>query len=220
MATVGADFVWRMEDVLDLYALPYDARCPVVCFDERPCQLLADTRPPHLPQPAQIAHYDYEYARCGNANLFMFFEPLAAWRLTKVTARRTKLDFAECMRELVDVHFPHATTIRVVLDNLNTHSPASLYAAFTPAEALRILAKLDFHHTPKYGSWLNMVEIEWSVLSRQCLGQRLPDLPTLTTQTTAWTLDRNLRHATVDWQFSVENARTKLARLYPSLPMR
>jgi DDE superfamily endonuclease len=204
-----------MEDVLEVYALPDDPAVPVVCFDERPCQLLADTRPAQLPLPGQLAHIDYEYERHGTANLFMFFQPLGCWRFTKVTAQRTKTDFAECMRELVDVHFPEATTIRVILDNLNTHSPAALYSAFSPAEARRLLHKLEFHYTPKHASWLNMVEIELSVLSRQCLGQRLPDLATLSAHTTAWTLDRNLRQATVHWQFSLENARTKLARLYP-----
>jgi DDE superfamily endonuclease len=149
--TVGADFVWRMEDVLDLYAEPYKPWLPVVCFDERPCPLRADKRPGLPMKPGQVARYDYEYERNGKCNLFMFFQPLAGWRHTKVTAQRCKADFAECMRELVDVHFPYAQKIRVVLDNLNTHSPSSLYEAFEPAEARRILNKLEFHYTPKHG---------------------------------------------------------------------
>jgi len=162
--TVGADFVWRMEDVLDLYAEPFKPCLPVVCFDERPCILRADTRPSLPMKPGRLTRQDYEYERRGTCNYFIFFQLLAGWRQTTVTAQRRKEDFAECMRELVNVHFPYAEKIRVVLDNLNTHAPSSLYEAFEPAEARRILNKLELHFTAKHGSWLNMVEIELSVL--------------------------------------------------------
>jgi DDE superfamily endonuclease len=204
-----------MEDVLDLYAQPYDADYPQVCFDERPVQLLGDTYAPIPLQPGQGRRYDYEYARAGTANLFMMVQPLAGWRMVKTTQRRTKVDFAECMRDLVDVYFPEATRIRAVLDNLNTHNPSSLYVAFAPAEARRILRKLEFHYTPKHGSWLNMAEIEISVLSRQCLQQRIPTIPNLDKHVTAWTTQRNEQGAKIKWCFSLDNARTKLARLYP-----
>jgi DDE superfamily endonuclease len=209
-----------MEDVLNQYAQPYDPQHPQVCLDERPCQLLADSRealPLHSGQPAR---YDYEYVRQGTCNLFMLFQPLTGWREATITAHRKKEDFAWLLRDLVDVHFPQAETIRVVLDNLNIHSPASLYDTFAPAEALRILRKLEFHYTPKHGSWLNMVEIELSVLVGQCLGQRLPDSAALQREVSAWQDRRNAQRATVHWQFSVEKARTKLSRLYPSLSVR
>ncbi len=200
-----------MEDVLDLYAQAYDETCPQVCFDERPCELRADVREPLAMQPGQPLRYDTEYERRGSCNLFMFFQPQAGWRHTKVTQHRKKEDFAECMRELVDVHFPQAQVIRVVLDNLSTHSPSALYEAFAPAEALRILKKLEFHYTPKHGSWLNIAEIELSVLG---LNRRLPDTPTLQREATAWELARNDQRAKVQWSFSVADARTKLSRLY------
>lgn len=177
---MSAEFVWHMEDVLEMYAEAYKPWQPIVCFDERPCVLHADTRPTTPVQPGQAARYDYEYQRNGTCNLFMMFQPGAGWRHAKVTDQRTKTDFAQCMRDLVDVHFPHAEKIRVVLDNLNTHTPASLYTAFPPAEARRILSKLEFHYTPKHASWLNMVEIELSVLVHQCLKPRIPDMDTLT----------------------------------------
>jgi hypothetical protein len=207
-----------MEDVLELYAEPYQGWQPVICFDERPCVLHEDTRPTTPAQPGQVARYDYEYQRNGTCNLFMMFQPLAGWRHAKVTDQRTKPDFAACMRDLVDVHFPHAEKIRVVMDNLNTHTPASLYAAFSPAEARRILSKLEFHYTPKHASWLNMVEIELSVLVHQCLKRRLPDMDTLAREVTAWETARNAQQATVCWQFGVTQARSKLSRLYPQLP--
>lgn len=209
-----------MEDVLEQYAQPYDPQCPRLCVDERPCQLLADSRTAVPMQSGQPARYDYEYVRHGSCNLFMLFEPLTGWREATVTAHRKQEDFALLMRDVVDIHFPHAEKIVVVLDNLNIHSPASLYAAFEPTEALRILQKLEFHHTPKHASWLNMVEIELSVLVQQCLGQRIPDMATLQHQVSAWQDRRNAQQATVHWQFSVEKARTKLSRLYPSLPAR
>lgn len=207
-----------MEDVLELYAEPMKAWQPVVCFDERPCVLHDDTRPPTPAKPGRKARIDYEYQRNGSCNLFMLFQPRAGWRHAKVTAQRTKIDFAEVMRELVDVHFPHAEKIRVVLDNLNTHTPASLYEAFAPTEARRILSKLEFHYTPKHASWLNMVEIELSVLVNQCLKRRIPDLSSLIREVAAWETTRNSQRATVRWQFDVAQARTKLSRLYPQLP--
>ena len=207
-----------MEDVLELYAEPVKPWQPVVCFDERPCVLHGDTRPSTPAQPGQAARYDYEYQRNGTCNLFMMFQPRACWRHAKVTDQRKKADFATCMRELVDVHFPCAEKIRVVMDNLNTHTPASLYAAFPPAEARRVLSKLEFHYTPKHASWLNMVEIELSVLVHQCLKRRIPDLPTLTREVAAWQTARNAQLATVRWQFDLSQARTKLAYLYPQLP--
>jgi hypothetical protein len=207
--------VWRMEDVLDLYAQPDDRRYPQICFDERPVQLLEDT---YTPLPMQKGHprrSDYEYARKGTANLFMMVQPLRGWRMVKTTAQRTKLDFAACMKDLVDVYFPQAETIRVVLDNLNTHNPSALYEAFTPEEARRILRKLEFHFTPKHGSWLNMAEIEISVLSRQCLKQRLPTLQALADHVSTWTQQRNHQAVKIKWCFNLHHARTKLARLYP-----
>ena len=206
-----------MEDVLDLYTLPYDPRYPQVCFDETSKQLIGETRLPLPAQPGQPERYDYEYVRNGVANVFMFFAPLHNWRHVKVTEHRTKLDWAYCMRDLVDVHFPDAVKIRLVEDNLNTHEPAALYEVFEPAEAKRILDRLDFHYTPKHGSWLNMAEIELSVLSGQCLDQRIPDLSCLEHEVAAWETDRNAAKATVNWRFTTADARIKLKRLYPSI---
>ncbi len=205
-----------MEDVLELYGEGYRPWQPVVCFDERPCPLRADTRAGLPMKPGRVTRQDYEYQRNGSCNLFMFFQPLAGWRHGKVTPHRKNADFAECMRELVDVHFPLAEKIRVVLDNLSTHTPAALYETFPPDEALRILKRLEFHYTPKHASWLNMVEIELSVLVNQCLKRRIPDMPTLAHEVSAWQVERNDRKATVNWRFSVGEARTKLARLYPN----
>jgi hypothetical protein len=213
---VSSEFVWRMEDVLDLYALPYDPAYPQVCFDERPVQLLDNVIEPLPARPGYKRRFDYEYHREGTCNLFMMFQPLQGWRHVKVTERRTKLDFAHCMKDLVDIHFPTATCIRVVLDNLNTHTFASLYEAFEPAEARHIARKLEFHFTPKHGSWLNMVEIELSILSRQCLKRRIPDQAILRTEVNAWADYRNAQQATIDWRFSVHDARTKLLSLYPT----
>jgi len=214
---VSADFIWRMEDVLDLYAEPLDEERPVVCFDERPCVLHGDTQPPTPAHPGQLARYDYEYQRNGTANLFMMYQHRVGWRHAKVTQQRTKIDFAEVIRDLVDVHFPHAEKIRVVMDNLNTHTPASLYAAFSPAEARRILSKLEFHYTPKHASWLNMVEIELSVLVKQCLNRRICDIDLLTHEVAAWESCRNAQRAAIRWMFDLSQARTKLSRLYPQL---
>ncbi len=205
-----------MEDVLDLYAEPRDAQRPVVCFDERPCQLISETRQVIPAKPGQPERHDYEYQREGTCNLFMFFAPSEGWRHVDVTERRTAHDFAECMKSLVDLHFPDAEAIRVVLDNLSTHTPAALYEAFEPAEARRIVRKLDFHFTPKHGSWLNMAEIELAVLSKQCLDRRIPSMATMQRETTAWEAERNALHAMVNWQFTTPDARIKLERLYPS----
>jgi transposase len=204
-----------MEAVLDVYAEPYDPLYPQVCFDERPAQLLGDVYVPIPAQPGQKRRIDYEYERHGMANLFVMCQPLAGWREVKVTERRTKVDFAHCMKELVEVHFPEAATIRVVLDNLNIHTPGSLYEAFEPAEARRILRRLEFHYTPKHGSWLNMAEIEISILSRQCLKRRIASLDDLKKLATGWTQQRNEAQAKIKWCFDVSQARTKLARLYP-----
>ena len=214
--TVGADFVWRMEDLLDLYAAPYDPAHPTVCFDETSKQLVAETRLPLPMEPGKPERVDYEYERKGTANLFLVTEPLTGWRHADVTDRRTKPDFAQQMRDLVDRHFPDATTIRVVLDNLNTHTPAALYEAFPPDEARRVLRKLELHYTPVHGSWLNMAELEFSMLSRQCLDRRIGDRDLLTAEVAAWENARNEQRASIRWQFTVQDARRKLHRLYPS----
>jgi hypothetical protein len=205
-----------MEDVLELYAEPYDPKRPKVNFDETSKQLIEETRQPLPPQPGQPERYDYEYERGGTRNLFLFTEPQAGWRHINVTEHRTMIDFAHQMKWLVDERYPEAEVIRIVLDNLNTHKAASLYEAFAPAEARRIIKKLEFHYTPKHGSWLNMAEIELSVLQRQCLNRRLPDEATLTHEVGVWEKQRNEKQATIDWRFSVMDAREKLKRLYPS----
>jgi hypothetical protein len=206
-----------MEDVLEVYHQPHDPQQPLVCFDEGSKQQTKETRLPLPTQPGKIAKYDYEYERNGTSNLFLFFAPLEAWRHIKVTAQRTMIDFAHCMRDLVDVHFPQAEKIVLVMDNLNTHKLASLYEAFPPQEARRIMEKLDIHYTPKHGSWLNMAEIELSVLHRQCLQARIPDQATLTEKVTAWENRRNASTTTVHWQFSTQDARIRLHRLYPTI---
>jgi hypothetical protein len=206
-----------MEDVLDVYARPYDPKRPQVCFDEMLIQLIAETRRPLSLKPGQPERYDYEYKRNGTRNLFVFFQPLAARRHILITERRTKIDYAHAMRYLVDELFPEADAVVVVQDNLNTHTPAALYEAFEPAEAKRILDRLEFHYTPEHGSWLNMVEIELSILSEQCLDDRIPDEQTLRREVDAWEAARNERRATVNWRFSMSDARVKLQRLYPNL---
>jgi hypothetical protein len=205
-----------MEDLLDLYAEDFDPLRPVVCFDELPYQLVAETCLPLPLQPGKPLRYDYEYRRDGTCNLFMFFQPLIGWRHVEVTEQRTKRDFAYRMKDLVDLHFPQAEVIRVVLDNLNTHSPAALYEVFEPQEARRIVRKLEFHYTPKHGSWLNMAEIEISVLDRQCLDRRLAEVPKVRSEVQAWEALRNDQHATVDWRFTTTKARSKMQYLYPS----
>lgn len=206
-----------MEDVLDVYAATYDPQRPAVCFDEKLVQLIAEKRLPLPAKQGQPERYDYEYKRNGTRNLFVFFQPLAGWRHVLITERRTKIDAAHAMRYLVDELFPEADVVVVVQDNLNTHTPASLYEAFEPAEAKRILDRLEFHYTPKHGSWLNMVEIEIGVLSEQCLDDRIPDEDTLRREIAAWETDRNERQMTVNWRFGTDNARVKLKRLYPDI---
>jgi DDE superfamily endonuclease len=205
-----------MEDILELYAEPYDPRYPVVCFDEKLHQLVSEVRQPLPAVPGKPGRYDYEYRREGTCNLFMFFQPLRGWRHIKVTERRTARDFAQGMRDLVDVHFPRAALISVVLDNLNTHTPAALYETFAPAEARRILRKLDLRYTPKHGSWLNMAEVEFAVVSTQCLDRRVGDQATLGRMLGAWEARRNAAKATVSWRFTTAKARHKLKRLYPA----
>ena len=213
---MSAEFVANMEDVLDLYGEPYDPQRPVVCFDETSTQLLAETRPPLPPRPGLPLRQDYEYRREGTRNLFLACEPLAGWRQVAVTERRTMQDFAHQMRWLVDEAYPEAEVVRVVLDNLNTHRRASLYETFPAEEARRIARRLEFHYTPKHGSWLNMAEIEFSVLSRCCLKQRLSGEEALRREVDALVTERNAARATINWRFNTRDARTKLHRLYPS----
>lgn len=205
-----------MEDVLDVYTRPYDPKRPQVCFDERPVQLLADVRSPLPPRPGTPRREDYEYERRGIANLFLWYEPLQARRHVVPTERRTMVDWAECIKDLVDVHYPEAERIVLVMDNLNTHSPASLYAAFPPAEAKRIADKLEIHPTPKHGSWLNMAEVEIAVLSTQCLDRRIPGLDALKLEVAGWEEERNRTATAIDWRFTTDDARIRLKRLYPS----
>ena len=212
----NATFVYYMEDVLSVYTRPYDPRYPVVCFDETSKQLVKETQVPLPLEPGQPVRYDHEYERNGVNNLFMFVEPLAGWRHVEVTERRTKQDYAQQMKYLVDARYPEAEWITVVQDQLNTHDPSALYATFEPAEAKRILDKLEFHYTPVHGSWLNMAETELSVLGRQCLDRRIPDTQSLQRETLAWEQRRNTLLRTIDWRFTTEDARVKLKRLYPS----
>ncbi|HEX6507679.1 MAG TPA: IS630 family transposase [Chloroflexota bacterium] len=212
----NAEFVWRMEDVLDVYTRPYDPKNPQICFDEVPKQLVADSRLPLPLRPGTPAREDYEYERHGTANLFLWYEPLAGRRHVEVTAHRTRIDWAECIKDLVYVHYPDAERIVLVLDNLNIHSPASLYAAFPPAEAKRLADKLEIHWTPKHGSWLNAVEIELAILATQCLDRRIPDRETLGQEVAAWEDARNALRASVHWRFRTEDARIKLRHLYPT----
>lgn len=204
-----------MEDLLDLYGEAYDPKRPVICFDERPCPLIEEVRIPLPAQPGQLERYDYEYKRNGVVNLFGCFEPLAGWRQMEVTDTRTKADFAHQMKALVDLHRPDADCIRLVVDNLNIHHPATLYETFAPEEAHRILKRLEFHYTPKHASWLNQVEIEFSVVSRQCLDRRIPTKQELTDEINTWQQQRNEQKATVNWRFKTTDARVKLGRLYP-----
>ena len=206
-----------MEDVLEVYHRPYDPQRPQVCFDEGSKQQTKETRLALPARPGNAAKYDYEYERNGTSNLFIFFAPLEAWRHIKVTNRRTMIDFAHCMRGLVDIHFPVAEKIVLIMDNLNTHKFAALYEAFPPNEARRIIDKLEIHYTPKHGSWLNMAEIELSVLQRWCLKARIPDQSSLIQKVAAWENRRNTSEATVHWRFTTEDARIKLHRLYPSI---
>jgi len=213
---VDAEFVARMEDVLALYAELPDPRRPVVCFDETPRQLIGEERIPVKAEPGKRRRYDYEYVRNGTANVFMFVDANRSWRHAKVTDRRTCLDFAECLRDLVDEHYPHAEKIRLVLDNLSAHRPSAVYERFPPAEARRILERLEFHFTPKHASWLNMVEIEIGVMVSQCLDRRIPDKKTLIAEVAAWERRRTAEGAQIDWMFTIERARQKLGPSYPS----
>ena len=206
-----------MEDVLEVSAEPYDPKRPKICFDETPKPLIAETRLPLPAQPGQVERYDDKYQRNGTRNLFMFFEPDRGWRPVAVTERRTLLDFAQQMKWRVEEAYPEAEVVRVVLDNLNTHRAAALYEAFPPAEARRILKRLEFHYTPKHGSWLNMAELELGVFSRECWDRRIGDPDRLARETRALEDERNAAHATVHWRFTTQDARTKLHRLYPSV---
>ena len=206
-----------MEDVLSVYERPYDARFPVVCMDETSKQLIGETRTPLPMQPGCPPRYDYEYERHGVANLFLFVEPLRGWRHIEVTDRRTRQDWATAMRWLLDEVYPEAERVTVVLDNLNTHVGGALYEAFPPEEARRLLSRVELHYTPKHGSWLNMAEIELSVLGRQCLDRRIADQATLTQEIAAWERQRNHRSTTISWHFTTADARIKLKRLYPSI---
>ena len=206
-----------MEDVIEVYQRPHDPNCPVVCLDETSKQLIKETQTPIPAKPGRPARHDYEYERNGTANLFMLFAPLESWRHVEVTDRHTAIDYAHLLRDLSDKHFPNAGKIALVLDNLSTHKPASLYEAFPAPEARRLVERFEWHYTPKHGSWLDMAEAELSVLSGQCLDRRIPDKQTLIEQVAAWENDRNTNHAKADWQFTTADARVKLKRLYPAL---
>jgi transposase len=212
---VDGSYVARMEDVLDLYAEKPDPKRPVVCFDESPTQLIGEARQPIPAAPGQPRRYDYEYRRNGTMNLFVFVDAHRPWREVKVTEKRTAVDFAECMRDLVDIHYPRADVIRVVMDNLSTHSPGALYEAFPAPEAHRILRRLEIHYTPKHASWLNMVELEIGVLRGQCLDRRIGDRKKLISETAAWVVQRNQAKARIKWMFNTEKARKKLGPAYP-----
>jgi transposase len=206
-----------MEHVLDVYSRPYDPKEPVVAMDETTKQLTAEVLEPLPPQPGQPARFDTLYRRNGVAVLFMFFEPLSGWREVNIADSKTRLDWAFQIQRLLDDHYPRAKKVHLVLDNLNTHGGASLYEAFAPEEAHRLLSRLEFHYTPKHGSWLNVAEIELSVLSRQCLTRRIGDGKMLCDETHAWYVERNQRKGKVDWQFKTSDARIKLKKLYPTL---
>ena len=213
----NAEFVCCMEDILDIYHSEYDSQNPWVCFDESCKQLVKEVKKKIEAEPGQKERYDYQYERNGVANMFMFFEPLQGWRHIEVTQQRTAIDYAHQMKYLVDERYPEAQKIRVIQDNLNTQIRASLYKAFEPKEAKRILDKLEFHYTPKHGSWLNMAEIELSVLNRQCLERRIPDMDSLKQEIKAWEENRNEKSNSVDWRFTTADARIKLKKLYPSI---
>lgn len=208
-------FVAAMEDVLEVYKRPHDPKRPLVCMDEQPTQLIKETRVPLAAEPGKPERYECEYERNGTAVNFMFTAPLENWRRVSVRERRTKCDWAEEIRELVDRDFPDAEKIVLVMDNLNTHTPGALYERFAPEEARRILDRLEIHYTPKHGSWLNMAEIELSVFTRQCLDRRIPDLMTLQAEAVSWSTGRNGSGKGVDWHFTTSSARVKLKRLYP-----
>lgn len=212
-----AEFVCAMENVLSVYMRPYDPKHPVVCFDEKSKQLVGEVCKPIPAKPGEVERWDYEYVRNGTANLFMMVEPLGGRRNVNVTTRRTRLDFAMQMKELVDVHYPAADRITVVMDNLNTHRMSCLYDAFAPDEARRLIEKIEVVHTPKHGSWLNMAECELSVLEKQALGERVESETLLRERIGVWNADRNARYKGIDWQFKTSDARIKLRRLYPQI---
>lgn len=212
----SAEFVAAMEDVLEVYHRPYDAQRPVVCMDECSKQLIGEVREPLPPKPGQVAKEDSEYVRNGTANVFMAVEPLAGWRTTQVTERRTRIDWAEFVKMLLLTVYPLAEKVVLVMDNLNTHGIASLYEAFHPEVARALAARLEIHYTPKHGSWLNMAEIELSVLSRQCLDRRIDNCDLMSREIARWQTDRNAANARINWQFKTADARIKLKRLYPS----
>jgi hypothetical protein len=205
-----------MEDVLEVYHRPRDPACPLVCLDETSKQLIKETRVPIPARPGRPARIDYEYERNGTANIFMLFAPLEGWRHVEVTDRHAAVDYAHLLKDVSDCWFPDAAKIALVQDNLSTHKPASLYEAFSPAEARRLVERFEWHYTPKHGSWLNMAETELSVLSSQCLDRRIPRKDTLTSEVSAWEAARNKHHAKADWQFTTADARVKLKRLHPS----
>ena len=211
----NAEFVWRMEDVLEVYKKPYDARFPLICMDESSKQLVGEVRPPISAKPGRVKKEDNEYERNGTCNVFMFIEPLRGWRKVWVTDRRRQVEWAHCIRELLDEIYPKAEKVVLVCDNLNTHTGGALYAAFSAQEAKRLCDRLEFHPTPKHGSWLNMAETELSVLSTQCLDRRMESKEFVTEEVAAWEADRNTSEAKVRWRFTTEDARIKLEKLYP-----
>jgi len=213
----NAEFVYHMESVLDLYQRPYDPAHPFICIDECLKQLVKEILEPIRAKPGQKERYDYQYERNGTANIFMVCNPLEGWRMAKVTERRTAIDYAYLLKEIVDNYWIDAEKITIVQDQLNTHSPVSLYKAFEPSEAQRILQRLQFCYTPKHGSWLNMAEIELSILSRQCLDRRIGELSTLACEVDAWVQKRNSQDTWIDWRFTTDDARIKLKKLYPSI---
>ena len=215
----SAAFVANMEDVLDVYARPYDPARPVVCVDEGGKQLIGDVREPLPARPGSPAKQDCEYERGGMANLFMAVEPLAGWRHVEVTGQKRAVDFAHFLRLLSDGPYRDCERVVLVCDNLNTHTPACLYEAFEPAEARRLANRFEWHYTPKHGSWLNVAECELSVLARQCLDRRIPDMPTLRREVAAWERERNAAVVKVDWQFTTDKARVKLKKLYPTIQL-
>jgi len=206
-----------MEDVLSVYQLPYDPAYPQICMDESCKQLVDEVRMPIPTSPGQPLRYDDEYVRHGVAEIFLFVEPLTGWRRVSLTNRRTSVDWAHQIRELLEIDYPDAVKVRLVMDNLNTHTIASLYQTFPPAEARRLAERLEIHYTPKHGSWLNMAEIEFSALKTQCLDRRIPDIESMRAAIAAWEADRNNRKSTITWRFKTDDARIKLRKLYPNI---
>jgi len=206
-----------MEDILEVYTLPYDENIPLVCMDEQPFQLLDEKLKPLPIRAGGVQKEDYEYVRKGTCSIFVFTEPLKGWRHVYARERRTKVDWAWMIRELLEVHYPKAKRIRLVMDNLNTHTTASLYEAFPPAKARELARRLEIHYTPKHGSWLNIAEIELNVMTLQCLGRRIPTIDALNRELSAWEHQRNSGHKSVNWHFSTDDARDKLKSLYPKL---